>query len=339
MYQDCVGAERSIEFEQYIIRDDEIGLKFLKIFLAKAKQGIKVRLILDRVGSRALFSSIEISEIIKAGGSVHFYNKLNWLNLFAPQTWFPRNHTKLMLIDRKIAYIGSVCFSKDMEEWRDLHARVSGALVEQFVTYFDRAWHYISTRKISKELARKAAGENYRLVTASPRLHRNPIYLELLSKIRTAQHSIYLVTPYFMPPFLLKRAMMKAVRRGVEIKVMMSAQSDVPIADYVAQTYFKYMLKHKIGIFLYRDSVLHAKYAIIDDDWATLGSTNLDYLSLRRNREANIMISDHAVIKDLKADFESDLKKCFEVDAAFCKSIPLRRRVMGRVGRIFKRIL
>ena len=128
MYRDCVMAQESIELEQYILMDDAAGHRFLQLFADKAKAGVRISLILDAIGSRGLIFSSYIDDIRKAGGMVYFYSKVKWQNLFFLARWFPRNHNKTMLIDGKIAYIGSVFMSNEMRSWLDMHMRFTGDL-------------------------------------------------------------------------------------------------------------------------------------------------------------------------------------------------------------------
>ncbi len=339
MYKACQDSVLSIDFEQYILKDDEAGMRFLELFRDKARAGIKVRLILDRIGSRILYASKIIGEIAEAGGRVHFYNKLTFLNLFAPKTWFPRNHIKLMLVDGETAFVGSVCVSADMADWRDLHARVTGGLVSEIESYFNHIWE--KKRHPWQDPGKAAAKHSdFRFLAAFAQLQKNMIYKEIRDRIRAAQDHVHIVTPYFLPPFLLRRALYAAARRGVDVTVMMNTQSDSWIADYVSQSYFCKFLNYGLKIILYPPGeILHAKYTIIDGDWATLGSTNMDYLSLRRNREANIVMRHTGTIKKLQDQFDSDAARCNIADMAFCKSRPLHVKVIGRLGRFMKRML
>lgn len=343
MYEDCANSKKSIDFEQYILKDDSAGLRFLELFRDKAKQGIKVRLILDSIGSRTLISSLILKEFIDAGGHVHFYNRIVIGNLLSPHKWFPRNHTKLIVIDHEIAYVGSVCVSEEMADWRDLHARITGELVSKVQTYFNHVWshRYKSWRRsFSRKVSRlHEYQKDFSFLAALARFHPNFIYCQLLNEIRRAEKSVYLITPYFMPPLLLARALRSAAKRGVDVKVMMSLKSDVPIADYVSQSYFKKATRIGVKILLYPNTVVHAKYAIIDGKWATLGSTNMDYLSLRRNREANIVIRHQETINTLLAQFNKDLAECITVDDDYCEKLPIYNKVVGRLGRIFKQFL
>lgn len=339
MYEDCAQATFSIDFEQYILNDDDVGKKFLKLFADKAAEGVKVRLLLDRVGSRSVYDTPEIKHLQANGGQVHFYGGRSWLNVFVPWKWFPRNHTKVMLIDERIVFIGSVCIEQGMAQWRDTQMRLDGILTEDIKAEFQLTWNNVQERKRREVYYASPADKAWRYAVHQPRMLPNPIYRELLRQIRQATKSVYLVTPYFVPPWPLRLALRKAVRRGVDVSIMISEKSDVAIADRVSRSYFPKLLKNGVKIFLYQKSVLHTKYAIIDDTWATLGSTNMDYLSLMHNREANVITTDKDVIAEMASHFSDDLKNCAKANKAYWKNIPFSVRIEGYLGRLLRRFL
>ena len=148
-----------------------------------------------------------------------------------------------------------------------------------------------------------------------------------------------MVTPYFIAPDRLKRALDDATERGVKVIVMASRKTDVKLADLAARADFKQHLKDGIDIRLYEPTVIHAKYAIIDGEWASVGSTNLDYLSLHENREANITIQNKAVVQQLVNHFVQDLEQCCKVDGEFCKKRPWDERLASAIAKMLKKIL
>jgi cardiolipin synthase len=339
MLEDCRAATRSIEMEQYILADDAIGHAFLDLFLEKLRSGVAVRLLLDRIGSRDVHGSVRIKNIVEAGGQVRFYNPPNMSDFFTPTRWFPRNHTKTLLIDSEIAYIGGVCLEAPMADWRDLQIRFTGPAVAPIEARF--SLERIKWRTRAKNWVRRDvdAGLPLEYVVHRPHLGPNPIYRRLVRAIRNAKTSVRLVTPYFLPPYGLRRAMRLAARRGVKVQVMMSKETDAIIADCVSHSYFPWMYRNKIGISLFTATMLHAKYAIVDDSWATIGSSNLDYLSLKHNREANVIIRDPAIIRKLHGQFDADLKDCIEADKDYWHNLPLLHRMLGYLGRAMKKIL
>jgi len=317
MYKDCLDARHSIEFEQYIIRNDRIGMRFLNLFLKKAEQGVFVRLLFDRVGSRTVFSSPVVHAIRKSGGEVTFYNPIGWVNLAVPRTWFPRNHVKSLLVDDSVAYVGGVCLADYMKDWRDMYARMTNMSLKDARLPGDKVDYCIS----------------------QPELLRNRIYKELLAQINGARESIFMTTPYFLPPEPLRVALYNAIRRNVEVNVMVTERSDIPLAVHVSRSFFPPLIRAGIRIFSYQDAVLHAKYTVVDRRWAMLGSTNIDYLSLLRNRESNLLIRDMAMVNRLRSHFVNDRKRCIELGEDFLKMVPLRAKVSGYLGRCLKRVI
>jgi cardiolipin synthase len=341
MYVDCLRARKSIEFEQYILRDDAAGRRFLDLFVLKAREGLNVRLMLDGVGSRNLLASPMVDEIRRAGGRVYFYNVLGWRNLFSLEKWFPRNHNKTMLVDGEIAFIGSVCLSEEMRHWRDMHVRCTGEVAADVREDFRHLWDQ-AARRITIPSGRAKShksGAPWKYVVSHQLLRPNALYRELLREIRKARSSVCLVTPYFLPPWHLRRALRAAARRGVDVRVMRSERTDVPFADYVSHSYYPKLLKLGMRIFHFSRTVLHAKYAVIDDRWATIGSTNMDYLSLLRNREANIVVRDAPTVAAIRGHFDRDLLDCKEAGMAYYYRIPLVQKVIGYLGRGMRRVL
>jgi cardiolipin synthase A/B len=320
MYEDCAKAAQSIEFEQYIIRNDGIGRQFMTLFAGKARDGVRVNLLLDRVGSRDLYGSDLVADVVKSGGAVNFYNSIGWLNLFAPSTWLPRNHSKVLIVDSEIAHIGSICIADYMAQWRELHARIGGGLA-------------------SKIAGEAADDPDFDYIVAKPRLTPRPIYRELLARINGAKASICIATPYFLAPRRLRTALWKAARRGVNVRIIVTDITDVPFALYVSRTYFPNLLKEGIRLFSYNGTVYHAKYSVIDGQWATMGSVNLDYLSLLENREANIVTTHGGTIRQLENRFLDDLAHCAEIRPDFWSDIPLREKIIGYLGRLVKRMI
>ncbi len=338
MYADCSAAMESIEFEQYILRDDEAGHRFLQLFADKARQGVAIRLVLDKVGSRKTASSPLVADIRAHGGEVRFYNVFSPTHILNPFRAFPRDHCKTMIIDSKIVFIGSACMAEHMRHWRDTQVRLTGALVADVRRDFTRLWGR-RTERMGAAPFESGVGRLLRYVSTQPRVLPSPIYRELMREVRAARRSITLVTPYFLPPWHMRRALHRAVRRGVAVTLMLSEHTDVPLADYVSHSYFNRLLRHGIKIFLYEKQVLHAKYAMIDGCWATIGSSNMDYLSLIRNREANLIIRHPPTIADLQGQFDADLASCKSIGTDYWDSKPLFFKLRGYAGRIFRRFL
>lgn len=333
MYADCTAATRSIHIEQYIFKNDDAGGRFLQLFAEKARAGVEVRLMLDALGSRCLLDDPLIDDIRTAGGLVHFYHDLGPRRIFFPSRWVPRTHVKTILIDNAVAYTGSACFNNLMRDWHDLHTRFTGRAVMQVSDESARIWARMLD---GKRLVIDHTGEEkypIRYALSQPSFGTSKAYREILTRINNAKKRVRVATPYFLPPRRLRRALMKAARGGVNVEILMSAKTDVSWADWAARTYFRLLMRSGVKIALHQDSVLHAKYVLVDNDWATVGSVNIDYLSLKKNREASLVITDHDALELLWDKSGEYLRAAVPVDGNFWEKMPWPQKFFGRVCR------
>ena len=322
--KDCADAKTSIEVEQYILMDDEAGQRFLSLLRDKAAEGVKVRLLLDSVGSRSLRGHPLMDELRAQGAEIQIYNRVHWGNLFTPHRWFPRNHAKAIMVDAHIFHVGSACMADYMSSWEEAHIRIEGEIILNVGQDF----------KYKPE----KSDNGYRYLRSTPG-RRNPIYQEMLRCIGSAKRSVCIATPYFMPPILLKRAIAGAVRRGVDVRIVVAAAPDVTIAGVVGQTYFEKMRKQGVNIYLYEPAMMHAKYVVVDDNWAMIGSANLDYLSMLRNRETNLVIDQDTVVTELAKHFDENVGKSRIVDQDFWPQVSWPVKALGYLGRVLKKVL
>ncbi|MGE3770641.1 MAG: phosphatidylserine/phosphatidylglycerophosphate/cardiolipin synthase family protein [Bdellovibrionales bacterium] len=339
MYRDCATATESIELEQYILKDDPVGRSFLKLFVRKAQQGLTVRLVLDSIGSRTAAGSPLVEKLRAAGGDIRFFNPHSFLYLLSPSRLLPRNHAKTMVIDSKVGYIGGVCFAAYMRTWREMHVRLTGSLIKDIRQDFANLWSSLAAGKRSWSDIKISHKKMLRYFANRPTWRLNPLYHELMQQIRQADKRILLVTPYFMPPRRLLRELKAAAERGVMVHIMTSAVTDVSLADRVARSYFPSLIQSGVKIHLFHKTVLHAKYAVIDCEWATVGSMNLDYLSLLYNREANLIIRDPDAVAAFADRFAVDSAETVRAVPADWYTMSLWDRFVGRLGRALRRFL
>lgn len=328
MYLDCKNAKKSISLEQYILENDELGQKFLRLFIRKAQQGLQVRVVCDPFGSRSLRHSPLIEKLKKAGGNFHFYQPLKWLHIFLPTHWFPRTHIKALVIDSKIVYIGGVCISQRMQQWRDTHLRLVGVIAKHVERTFDLR------RKTT--IPKNLAAHNFYYLSNRPFGSYHAIYKELLARINQAQKCIYIGSAFFVPNQKFLCALQRAARRGVDVRIIVTKNSDIRLADWVALSYLGKLISKKVRVFHYEKTVYHCKTVVIDDVWATVGSTNMDILSFFYNRESNVIIQERRAIAELKSHFFNDLKFCTELTKRSYAQVPLWKRALGFFARSLK---
>lgn len=343
MYDDCAAAQSVIFLEQYIMCDDTEAQRFLTLLADKARAGVKVRILFDKVGSKALYASSLVADIRAAGGHVRFYNDIGWFHLLLPWRWFPRDHIKLLMVDDDIAYVGSMCLGEYMAGWYDIVARLCGphgrAVQEDYRAAPKKA---IALRKaLPGRLPDGLADRTrpFRYLMSVPSLRVAPAYRELLQRLYNAQRQICIVTPYFVPPRRLRAALLRAARRGVDVRVIVTDKTDEPAAHAVSRSYFPRLIRKGIRIFAYQGTVCHAKYAVVDGEWAMLGSTNLDYLSLAYNREGDLIVTDAKTVTAVQALFDAALENAVALGPDFWDKAALREKIVGYCGRIFKKIL
>jgi cardiolipin synthase len=335
MYRDCLNAGKSIEFEQYILENDAVGRRFMELFIEKAKAGVKIFLICDRFGSSLLSRSSLVRKLRRHGGRLHFYNDFNGGKVFMPWRWFPRTHTKTLLIDSTIAYTGGVCMAERMRHWRDTHVRITGPVVAEIRQAFDDIENRILGEK-TKGIPERKKDHRFLYFLSRPKQERYAVYEEFEKAIAGAKRYIYITSAFFIPNRRFLALLKQAYDRGVDVRVLVPERSDVILADWVCLSYTPNFFAAGLRIFHYQATVLHSKTAIIDDHWGTVGSTNFDVISFFHNREANIMTTDAEAIAELKQQFFADLHCSKELTKKEWGKIPLWKKIVGRVARILK---
>ena len=346
MYKDCNEAQTSIAYEQYILDNDEVGRRFMDLFIRKAKEGVQVVLVCDQFGSRRLYKSAIVDEFRKAGGQFYFYHPVNFFTKLVPWLCFPRTHTKTLLIDSQIAYGGGVCVAEYMHTWRDTQMRVIGPVTHQIEYRFNELISQLTSSRGEKILRRLwhighrqpslPADDGFQYQMNRPGRASYAMYKDIMRAIGRAEQYVYITSAFFIPGHRFFKQIRKARERGVDVRVMLPQKSDVPLADLICMSYFHKLLKDGIRIFYYQPTVLHTKSAVVDGKWATVGSTNFDLLSFFYNREANFIVTDTAAISQLEQHFYNDLQACVEVTREYLRQVPLWKKIVGYAGRIIK---
>jgi cardiolipin synthase len=317
MLADCAKAEKSIVLEQYIFVNDDFGKKLIDICVERATKGVKVRFLWDAFGSFALLGSSIAEDLKKKGVELVFWKTLvpdyskvpNW------RSWFLRDHRRTLVIDGEIGYTGSMCVYDRLKNWRDTNVRLEGNVVMEMDNAFDRMWSRATHARKSMAKRIKVSDREFRYITNYPAPSRRHIYTELVDAIRSARHYIYITTPYFVPTHRLLRILRLAAKRGVDVKLVIPETSNYYAIDLGARSYFNTLLESGVRIFLYSGNMIHAKTAVIDGDWATVGTMNLDRISLLYNFEANIVSQNTKFAEEMAALFVMDMGESKEVNS------------------------
>ncbi len=321
------GATLEVLLEMYWFDSTPIGLAFVAALAERAKAGVRVRVLYDSIGSlsadRAMYDPL-----IAAGGRVREFNPVApWRRRFTFAQVSKRDHRKILVVDGRVGFIGGLNIggpwapvSQGGGGWRDDVARVEGsAAAARMRAMFIDTWTSqggsilaplpIATVVLGDPLedapdepARGVA----RILGHNSWASRRAIRTAYLSRIRRAKRRILVVNPYFVPDPAVRRALERAAERGVEVRVIVPRVSDVPVALYAGQALYAGMMAAKIHIHEWTAGILHAKTALMDD-WATVGSYNLDYRSLRYNLEANVASTDPAFVEAVERSIRRDL--------------------------------
>ncbi len=329
MLEACKESKVCIDIEQYIFCADEIGNEFIKVFEQKAKEGVKVRMLIDMAGSSKFYFSDIPEKLRKSGVDVRFYNIISPWRMHNLSSWFFRNHKKTLVIDEKIAFTGGVGVGYYMMDWRDTAARIDGTAVAEISVSFERIWRIAHNKtRVFERRSYSLDTLNREFITNAPYFGKRFLYHTFIDALRNAKTSISITTPYLLPDRRLIRVLKLAVKRGVNVKILVPEKNDVLIVRLGSEALLGTLLRSGIKVFKYNTHVLHAKTAIVDDSWATFGSFNLDSLSFVYNHEGNIITADPKCIAELKSHFTFDLTNSTEVTYSVWHERPFIQKVL-----------
>jgi cardiolipin synthase len=328
MLHDIAAARQRIRMESYIFATDGVGRPFVDALAERAQAGIRVELRIDAAGSIGLFDDDAESRLHAAGVHLERSHRWSWRR---PLTVQRRNHRKLLVIDDAVAYIGGFNIHAESSRlaygstrWRDTHARIQGAAAYGAVRAFDD----YGARRVHRGLA---VDDVYFLPNRGLKgrwiLHRL-----LRMRFGLARRRIWVTTPYFVPDHATQRALVRAARRGVDVRVLVPAKNDVAIVQWASRAAYAALLAAGVRLFEYRPRVLHAKTALVDDHWATIGTANMDFRSFFINDEINAVFERPDVVTTLADEFIRDLAESDEVHAARWQQRPWTAVLAEAIG-------
>lgn len=308
------GAKRSIYLEFYIIHDDGTGGRLADILKRAAIRGVEVCILYDYIGCfdtpASYFRSLETSGVrCVPFNPPPFRNGISWFD--------KRDHRKIVIIDNRLAFAGGVNIGDEYaggEEsihWRDVGIRIEGRAVGDLHALFRESWQGESSLPLASslpgEFAASAGADDVAIVSGSPHHNRSRIRAVFRMAIAAATERIMIQTPYFVPGPRFIRAMLRAVRRGVRVQLILPARSDIPVARLVNRSSYATLIKGGIEVFEREEAILHAKVMLIDGHWSVVGSANLDQRSFHRNYEVNIIVASQEFGRQVEEMFAHDL--------------------------------
>lgn len=304
-------AETEILLETFILFEDKVGIELRDLLVEAAERGVRITVSLDGFGCGELTNTF-LASLSEAGVRLQMFDPAP-RHLGIRTNWFRRLHRKIVVVDGVIAFIGGINFSADHlgdfgpEAKQDYSVEVKGpavvdihhfALLQSGRPARAKYW-WQRRRRRRNELAFSDHDGQVRLVYRDNHEHQTDIEEVYLQVLRSAQRRVVIANAYFFPGYRLLREIRNAARRGVEVRLILQGQPDMMIAKLAARMLYSYLLKAGVVIYEYCERPLHGKVALVDEDWSTVGSSNLDPLSLSLNLEANVLIRDRGFNREL----------------------------------------
>ncbi len=349
LLRDIASAQQHVHIETYIIEDDAVGRLLGDALADAAQRGVEVRLLYDDVGcwsvAETFFRSLE-----SRGVQVEAFMPVKFPSLTRKVNY--RNHRKICVIDGQKGYVGGMNFalryvSRRGVAWRDLHLRIRGGGVAGLQRIFLADWCFAAKTEVADAayfpLPDKndniAPGALLQVVQSSPFAAFPEIMYGLTWAIQHARRYLWLQTPYFIPNEPVKQALQTAAMSGVDVRLMLPRKPDAFWLRYANDCHYAEMLAAGVRVFTYDEGFLHSKLVVMDDDWCSLGSSNLDFRSFENNFEVNVFIYDARAARQLRTEFEKDMQNAHEITREAWEQSTQRNRLLESCTRIFSPLL
>lgn len=310
------GARRYVHFENYILRNDAVGRRFRDVLVAKAREGVEVRVLYDWVGCWATPRRYW-KPFRQAGVEVRTFNRPSFRD---PYGVFQRDHRKLVVVDGQVAFAGGLCVGQEWagtEErapWRDTGVEVRGPAAVAAGRAFGRIWDEMGdplpAHVLEGDLA-PAGDTSVWLIEGEPRKSRVLRTLALVAA--TVQERLWITDPYFVAPGVVAEAMAEAARAGVDVRVLLPANNNWPLVGSLSRTGYRFLLESGVRLFEWQGAMIHAKSSVADSRWCRVGSSNLNAWSLLGNWEIDIGVMDASFAGQLEGLFLADLASSVEI--------------------------
>ncbi|KIQ95293.1 Cardiolipin synthase [Anoxybacillus thermarum] len=348
IFAELEKAEHHIHLEYYIVRDDDIGQRLKHILMTKAKKGVHVRFLYDAVGSWKLPKTY-IHEMREAGVDMIPFSpvRLPFLN----NTINFRNHRKIIVIDGKVGFVGGLNIGDEylgkndyFGFWRDTHLLVSGEAVRTLQLIFLQDWYYMTGQQLltmnylSAPTVDEAIG-GVQLVAGGPDTKWEVIKHLFFAMITSAQRSIWIASPYFIPDEDIFTALKVAALSGIDVRLLVPKRPDKKIVFYASRSYFPELLEAGATIYEYEKGFMHSKIIVVDGELASIGTANMDMRSFHLNFEVNAFLYQTPSVQKLVDDFIDDFHHSTKINMKQFQQRPLWMRIAESTARLLSPLL
>lgn len=359
------GARRTIWAESYIIKKDETGQRFLDLLIEKARAGIDVRLLYDAVGSFTIDGK-RLEALRAAGGRATAFLPMNPLR----KRWAVnlRNHRKLIVVDGEIGFTGGMNIGNeysgqlrrrvremrrpDPDHFQDAHLRLLGPAVGDLSQTFAEDWAFATDEELTLppvpapldghgeiDLHDEDGSAVAAIIPSGPDQEHNANGMVYFAGISSARQRIWLESAYFIPDQALLTALVSSALRGVDVRVLVPAHSDIGIVRAAARTYYPSLVRGGVRVFEYQPSMLHSKTVVIDGRWGLVGSANMDIRSFRLNFELSALVMGRAFAHELEGRFAADMEQSVEITGDLLRGQSYWARLRDGVARLMSPLL
>ncbi len=348
IFEAMEGAQKFIHIQYYIFEEGMLADRFLSIIQQKRKQGIEVRFLYDSLGSKTLSRSYLV-QLKESGVEVYSFLPIRFMRFLSSINY--RNHRKIVVVDGLTAFTGGINVSDKylkgdpiLGTWHDLHLRLRGPIVNSLQAVFAMDWNFASGKDdiLSLRYFLDIAAQGKAIVqtvSSGPDSDFSSVKQHYFSIINRARRYIYIANPYIIPGESLMEALQVAALSGIDVRLLLSSNSDSFLVKWSVRSYFEDFLRAGVKIYLYPDGFLHSKLMLSDDELTTIGTANLDVRSFEQNYEVNVLAYDQALTKQLKEDYLSDCQKSEQIGYQEYLKRPKTHRFKEGLAKVFSPVL
>jgi cardiolipin synthase A/B len=340
-------ARHHIHLEYYIIAEDTIGKKLKNLLIQKSREGVKVRVIVDDVGSWGLTKRF-FRELSEAGIEIYPFMKVRFPRLTSKANF--RNHRKIAIIDGQTGFTGGLNIADRYLQgtpktgpWRDIHLKMEGDAVACLQIVFAADWFFVSKHNLSGSSYYQpftdTPGIPVQIASSGPDSDWESIGQAFFAAISGAKKSVYITTPYLIPPQYIAIALKTAALSGIDVRIIIPEKSDARISKWCSFSFVQELLEAGVRMYLYQKGFIHSKLLIVDSEVASVGTTNLDFRSIETNFEVNAFIYDKNFTKELEAIFTRDLADSREIKRTEWEKRKWHKKFRESIAHIFSPML
>lgn len=351
LFEEVRKAKKFIHLEYFNFRNDSIAGLLFDLLAEKAKEGVEVRALYDDFGNSSNNKPIKkaMHESIRARGiDLVLFDpiKFPWVNHI-----IPRDHRKIVVIDGKVAYTGGMNVADyyiegipEVGDWHDMHMHLEGPVVNDLNAIFVNMWEKATGEILDGEKyfpSYNPSNDNERVAIIDRESGKTPDAIRdlFVTMLNSAQHKVQLISPYFVPTHKVRKALKQAVDRGVDVQILLSAKSDIPLTPEACHYVGNNLAKRGAKVYLYHGGFHHTKIMMVDDLYCTVGSSNMDARSLRCDYEVNTVIFNKKTTRELTELFEEQLEYSTQMEKGYWRTRSLGKQFVGWFGNLLTPVL